>query len=63
MNADRIVVLELTRMEAAHLAGLVTQFAELLEDRRERRRRPCDRATGARRLRRRRRGGRRTSAR
>ncbi|SFS06208.1 protein of unknown function [Microbacterium sp. cf046] len=32
MNAGRIVVLELTRMEAAHLSGLVTQFAELLED-------------------------------
>lgn len=32
MNAGRTVVLELTRMEAAHLAGLVTQFAELLED-------------------------------
>jgi hypothetical protein len=31
MNAPRTVVLELTRMEAAHLAGLVTQFAELLE--------------------------------
>jgi len=27
----RIVVLELTRLEAAHLAGLVTQFAELVE--------------------------------
>jgi hypothetical protein len=27
-----VVVLELTRMEAAHLAGLVTQFAELMED-------------------------------
>ncbi len=32
MNAGRVVVLELTRMEAAHLAGLVTQFAELMED-------------------------------
>ena len=32
MSARRTVVLELTRMEAAHLAGLVTQFAELLED-------------------------------
>ena len=32
MNAPRTVMLELTRMEAAHLAGLVTQFAELLED-------------------------------
>lgn len=31
MNGGRTVVLELTRMEAAHLAGLVTQFAELLE--------------------------------
>ena len=32
MSTGRTVVLELTRMEAAHLAGLVTQFAELLED-------------------------------
>jgi hypothetical protein len=32
MDGRRIVVLELTRMEAAHLSGLVTQFAELLED-------------------------------
>ena len=32
MNAPHTVILELTRMEAAHLAGLVTQFAELLED-------------------------------
>ena len=32
MNAGRVVVLELTRMEAAHLAGLVTQFADLMED-------------------------------
>jgi hypothetical protein len=32
VSASRIVVLELTRMEAAHLAGLVTQFAELLAD-------------------------------
>ena len=32
MNPDRTVVLELTRMEAAHLAGLVSQFAELLEE-------------------------------
>jgi len=32
VSARRTVVLELTRMEAAHLAGLVTQFAELLED-------------------------------
>ena len=31
MSAARMVVLELTRMEAAHLAGLVTQFTELLE--------------------------------
>ena len=31
MNSDRTVVLELTRIEAAHLAGLVTQFAELLD--------------------------------
>jgi hypothetical protein len=28
----RTVVLELTRLEAAHLSGLVTQFAELVED-------------------------------
>lgn len=27
----RLVVLEITRLEAAHLAGLVTQFAELVE--------------------------------
>ena len=32
MTGARVVVLELTRMEAAHLAGLVTQFAELMED-------------------------------
>lgn len=32
MTADRSVVLELTRLEATHLAGLVAQFAELLED-------------------------------
>jgi len=32
VNAGRVVVLELTRMEAAHLSGLVTQFAELMED-------------------------------
>ena len=32
MSAGRVVVLELTRMEAAHLAGLVAQFAELMED-------------------------------
>lgn len=32
MIGGRVVVLELTRMEAAHLAGLVTQFAELMED-------------------------------
>lgn len=31
MSGPRTVVLELARMEAAHLAGLVTQFAELLE--------------------------------
>lgn len=30
--SGRIVVLELSRMEAAHLAGLVSQFAELLEE-------------------------------
>ena len=32
MSGGRDVVLEVTRMEAAHLAGLVAQFAELLED-------------------------------
>ena len=32
MSADRTVVLELTRLEAAHLAGLVSQFAELVQD-------------------------------
>jgi hypothetical protein len=32
MNAPRTVILELTRMEAAHLAGLVAQFEELLTD-------------------------------
>ena len=32
MTAARVVVLELARMEAAHLAGLVTQFAELVDD-------------------------------
>lgn len=32
MSEQRTVVMELTRIEAAHLAGLVTQFAELLED-------------------------------
>jgi hypothetical protein len=31
MNAERVVVLELSRMEASHLAGLVEQFAELLD--------------------------------
>jgi hypothetical protein len=31
-NPGRIVVLELTRLEAAHLAGLVSQFAELVEE-------------------------------
>jgi len=32
MTGRRAVVLELTRMEAAHLTGLVNQFAELLDD-------------------------------
>ncbi|GAA1990598.1 DUF2017 family protein [Microbacterium pumilum] len=32
MTADRIVALDLTRIEAAHLVGLVTQFAELIEE-------------------------------
>ena len=27
----RLVILELTRLEAAHLAGLVTQFVELVD--------------------------------
>ena len=31
MTGDRTTVLELTRMEAAHLAGLVTQFEELIQ--------------------------------
>lgn len=31
MSERRVVVLEVTRMEAAHIAGLVTQFAELLD--------------------------------
>ena len=30
--SDRVVVMEITRLEAAHLAGLVGQFAELLRD-------------------------------
>ncbi|WP_374974523.1 DUF2017 family protein [Microbacterium trichothecenolyticum] len=30
--SDRIVVLEVARLEAAHLAGLVGQFAELLRE-------------------------------
>lgn len=29
--SPRLVILELTRLEAAHLAGLVTQFAELVD--------------------------------
>jgi len=29
---DRLVVMEVTRLEAAHLVGLVGQFAELLRD-------------------------------
>ena len=28
----RVVVLEITRLEAAHLSGLVGQFAELLQE-------------------------------
>lgn len=32
MTADRIIALELTRLEAAHLAGLVSQFAELVDE-------------------------------
>ncbi len=31
MSVGRVVVLDMTRIEAAHLAGLVTQFADLLE--------------------------------
>ena len=31
MTGDRTTVLELTRMEAAHLAGLVAQFEELIQ--------------------------------
>lgn len=31
MTVDRVIV-EITRIEAAHLAGLVTQFDELLDD-------------------------------
>ena len=30
--SERLVVMEITRLEAAHLAGLVGQFAELLRD-------------------------------
>ena len=30
--SDRTVVMEITRLEAAHLAGLVGQFADLLRD-------------------------------
>lgn len=30
MNDERLVVLEISRLEAAHLAGLVEQFVELL---------------------------------
>lgn len=30
--SPRLVVLELARLEAAHLAGLVTQFAELVDE-------------------------------
>jgi hypothetical protein len=32
MSPDRIVVLELSRMEASHLAGLVEQFVDLLDE-------------------------------
>lgn len=32
MTGDRTVVIEITRIEAAHLVGLVEQFVELLED-------------------------------
>jgi hypothetical protein len=32
VTPERIIALDLTRMEAAHLAGLVTQFADLVEE-------------------------------
>jgi hypothetical protein len=32
VSGERTVVLELTRMEAVHLAGLVAQFADLMQD-------------------------------
>lgn len=32
MTGNRVIALDMTRIEAAHLAGLVTQFAELVED-------------------------------
>lgn len=32
MTPERLVVLELSRIEATHLAGLVSQFAELLDE-------------------------------
>ncbi len=32
MTDGRVVALELTKIEAAHLAGLVTQFTEILEE-------------------------------
>ena len=32
MTRERIIALDLTRIEAAHLAGLVGQFAELVEE-------------------------------
>jgi hypothetical protein len=32
IDDERLVVMEITRIEAAHLAGLVRQFAELLTD-------------------------------
>jgi hypothetical protein len=32
VSGGRIVALDLTRIEAAHLAGLVTQFADLIEE-------------------------------
>lgn len=32
MTGERALVVEITRLEAAHLAGLITQFADLLDD-------------------------------
>jgi len=32
MTGERVLMVEITRLEAAHLAGLITQFADLLDD-------------------------------